>query len=139
MSKLSLSNYNWHLVSVLINLLKLFYISTTLLQTQRYHTLSTGKIIENALMKSFEKKKNDISCCKDEKLLSESVVTSINKYLNQKITVNQKSLMLVIINYQHIIGFNFLFFKKAAYLDPKTFKYLSDSEIKDVQSELSAI
>ncbi len=37
------------------------------------------------------------------------------------------------------MGFNFLFFKKAAYLDPKTFKYLSDSEIKDVQSELSAI
>ena len=56
MSELSLSNDDWHLVSVLISLLKSFYISTTLLQTQRCQTLSTGKIIENALFSYFEKK-----------------------------------------------------------------------------------
>ena len=57
MSKLSLSNADWEMVSVLCNLLKPFQMSTTLLQTQQYHTLSTGKIIETVLTKNILKKK----------------------------------------------------------------------------------
>ena len=98
MSKLSLSNADWEMVSILCNLLKPFQMSTTLLQTQQYHTLSTGKKIETVLKKYFEKKISDESCNHVEKLLSESLLTSIRKYLYEKITGKQKSLMLVIIN-----------------------------------------
>ena len=68
MSNLNLSNNDWKLVVILIDLLKPFYVSTNLLQTQQYHTLSTGKIIENALRKYFDYKINDTSCIGIEKL-----------------------------------------------------------------------
>jgi len=70
--------------------------STTLLQTQCYHTLSTGKIIETTLTKYFEKKISEPSC-HVEKLLSQSLLNNIDKYLNEKISLKQKNFMLVII------------------------------------------
>ena len=95
LSKLCLSNGDWELVSILINLLKPFYMASTLLQTQNYHTLSTAKIIESVLRKFFEKKLSD-NCSSIEKQLSKSIVTSLNKYLDEKITQRQKNTMLVI-------------------------------------------
>ena len=95
MSNLNLSNNDWKLVVILINLLKPFFVSTSLLQTQQYHTLSTGKIIENALRKYFDYKINDASCIGIEKLLSNSLIKNIDKYLDEKINSKQKNLMLV--------------------------------------------
>ena len=95
MSNLNLSNNDWKLVVILIDLLKPFYVSTNLLQTQQYHTLSTGKIIENALRKYFDYKINDASCIGIEKLLSNSLIKNIDKYLDEKINSKQKNLMLV--------------------------------------------
>ena len=94
--KLSLSNDDWELILKDINLLKPFFMSTTLLQTQCYHTLSTGKIIETTLTKYFEKKISEPSC-HVEKLLSQSLLNNIDKYLNEKISLKQKNFMLVII------------------------------------------
>ena len=71
--------------------------STTLLQTQQYHTFSTGKIIETVLNKYSEKKVEETSCSQVEKLLSQSVLASLKKYLDEKISAKQKNLMLVII------------------------------------------
>jgi hypothetical protein len=98
LSQLSLSNVDWEMVSILINLLKPFHMSTILLQTQHYHTLSTGKIIETVLKKYFEKKNNETTCSHVEKLLSQSLLTSIKNYLDVKISAKQENLMLVIIN-----------------------------------------
>ena len=95
MSNLNLSNNDLKLVVILTNLLKPFYVSTNLLQTQQYHTLSTGKIIENALRKYFDYKINDASCIGIEKLLSNSLIKNIDKYLDEKINSKQKNLMLV--------------------------------------------
>ena len=95
MSNLNLSNNDWKLVVILIDLLKPFYVSTNLLQTQQYHTLSTGKIIENALRKYFDNKINNASCIGIDKLLSNSLIKNIYKYLDEKINSKQKNLMLV--------------------------------------------
>ena len=72
--------------------------STIFFQTQHYHTLSTGKIIETVLNKYYEKKVKETSCSQVEKILSQSVLVSIKKYLDERISGKQKNLMLVIIN-----------------------------------------
>ena len=59
LNKLSRSNDEWGFVSVLTDTFKPFHMSTVLLQTQKYYTLSIGKIIENMLIKYFERKQND--------------------------------------------------------------------------------
>jgi uncharacterized protein YdaL len=71
--------------------------STMLLQTQKYHTLSIGKIIENMLIKYFEKKKKQIdsNSSEIEKELSNCLLESIKKYLFTKISSRQKDFMLV--------------------------------------------
>jgi uncharacterized protein YdaL len=69
--------------------------STMLLQTQKYHTLSIGKIIENMLIKYFEKKQIDSNSSEIEKELSNCLLESIKKYLFTKISSRQKDFMLV--------------------------------------------
>jgi hypothetical protein len=81
-------------VSTLAEILKPFYMSTMLLQTQKYHTLSIGKIIENMLIKYFEKKQIDSNSSEIEKELS-NCLESIKKYLFTKISSKQKDFMLV--------------------------------------------
>jgi uncharacterized protein YdaL len=82
-------------VSTLAEILKPFYMSTMLLQTQKYHTLSIGKIIENMLIKYFEKKQIDSNSSEIEKELSNCLLESIKKYLFTKISSKQKDFMLV--------------------------------------------
>lgn len=83
------------MVSTLAEILKPFYMSTMLLQTQKYHTLSIGKIIENMLIKYFEKKQIDSNSSEIEKELSNCLLESIKKYLFTKISSKQKDFMLV--------------------------------------------
>jgi uncharacterized protein YdaL len=82
-------------VLTLAEILKPFYMSTMLLQTQKYHTLSIGKIIENMLIKYFEKKQIDSNSSEIEKELSNCLLESIKKYLFTKISSKQKDFMLV--------------------------------------------
>ena len=83
------------MVTTLAEILKPFYMSTMLLQTQKYHTLSIGKIIENMLIKYFEKKQIDSNSSEIEKELSNCLLESIKKYLFTKISSKQKDFMLV--------------------------------------------
>ena len=69
--------------------------STMLLQTQKYHTLSIGNIIENMLIKYFEKKQIDSNSSEIDKELSNCLLESIKKYLFTKISSKQKDFMLV--------------------------------------------
>ena len=83
------------MVSILAEILKHFYMSTMLLQFQKYHSLSIGKIIENMLIKYFNKKQIDSNSSEMERELSKCLLDSFEKYLYTKINLKQKDFMLV--------------------------------------------
>jgi hypothetical protein len=105
-----------------------------MLQGQKYHSLSMSKVIEKTLI-AYYKQISDSSDSYLEIAISDKLNEYVKKYLVDKVSPAQKVSSLVIKNYVNcfIFIYYFTYMKVAAYLDPETHHFLTDSEIKKVE------
>jgi hypothetical protein len=95
LKKLSLNSEDWKRVEILIKVLKPFKEVTDLLQGQKYQTLALANVAEKMILEYFE---NLEDTGFTEKCVVDELKEYFIKYLDTKVTIEQKKISLVIKN-----------------------------------------
>lgn len=92
LQSLHLSNVDWCLIDILLNVLSRFYEATKLLSARKYATLSISFVVKKMLSNYLSTTTEDSI---PENLLKKFLFAKLNYHLNEKISASQKRITLV--------------------------------------------
>lgn len=132
--KLDLNRNEWSIIEFLIKILHPFYESTKLLSRRKYPTLSSCLIVYKLLSNFL---KTEDTRTEYALVVKEVLLENLDYHLKYKLNVEQSKLIKVIYFFCSIfLILSFIYILASAFLDPIAFKYLSNEEKAEVESEM---